>query len=109
MQKGDIIKVDEDGRLICPNCGMFNLHQGQVIVEDRESEDGTATRTVCNGKRVRTESGVTNVAGRRDNIYITFYCEDCSTQEKNGQELPDKEFTLMIQQHKGPTYLKWIE
>ena len=110
MQKGEIAIVDDEGRLICPNCESFNLHQGQVIVEERESEDGVATRTVCNGKRVNTETGVKGVAGRRNNIYITFSCEECSMEDDEyGQELPVQDFTLMIQQHKGPTYLKWIE
>lgn len=100
MQRGKIAEIDKDGCLICPNCDGFNMHQGQVIVEAREREDGVATRTVCNGK---------HVAGRRNNIYITFSCEDCSIPEDEyGQQVPEREFTLVIQQHKGPTYLKWI-
>lgn len=107
----------ENEILICPECGQSLLHQQSVVTEFREREDGVATRvSTSDGHEsavVRVEKKVKDVAGRRDNIYITFVCEVCYSQAYddyvNGKtNVQGGKFCLHIQQHKGSTYFRWI-
>ena len=108
MQEGQIAVIGQDGELFCPKCGDMNIHQDRVIVESREEEDGPAKQTVCDGKNVQTKENVTTASGRRDNLIVEFWCEGCSfVADKNGKVDMIK-FSLLIQQHKGATYLSWI-
>lgn len=67
-----------------------------------EDEDGIHVR-VKGSKEIKMASCPSHLmgGGRRDNIYIVFYCEDCDAGE------PDGSITLHIQQHKGMTYFQW--
>ena len=83
--------------LVCPSCKETYLHHGGVISIVRDIEDGPGTR-------VEHDAGVTikrvedaDIMGRRDVVFIKFWCETCSTHPQ-----------LVIQQHKGQTFLAWM-
>lgn len=102
MQEGLIPVIDKYGQLLCPNCDHQCMHQTQVQVEQRVHEDGEAQVTVCENAQVVSKR-VKKVAGRRDNLYVEFWCESCMDPNET-----HKHHTLSIQQHKGVTYLRWI-
>jgi hypothetical protein len=86
--------------LLCPKCGGSNTHQQEVTIEFRDREDGDGNQTVCNkrlGLSVVGRISGNEIAGRRDNIYIKFICEE------------GHKFTVHIQQHKGNTLLKIMD
>jgi hypothetical protein len=88
---------DVEGSIICPSCGGGNLHHLTVTAENRDTEDGPATRVVSRGKTV-TVDRTENPANRRSNLYVDFDCETCEATPR-----------LELIQHKGSTYLRWIE
>jgi hypothetical protein len=106
------VEVKQDGgHLACPKCKNNYLHQVRVVVEFRESEDGSALRTTATGGMPPTmgkeEPPRVQVgwvpgdasAGRRDNVYVEFWCELCEGFRP----------TLLIQQHKGVTRMGWVD
>jgi hypothetical protein len=98
------LPLDTDVALCCPSCGEPHsaLHHGGVDVYWRNYEDSPI------GTKVRNEwkaVDVTNHAdmemcpsSRRSGLYITFNCETCGTVED-----------LAIVQHKGTTYISWVD
>ena len=66
--------------LLCANCGGENLHQREVEVFARDSED-SETGLHLLGERVRLRRKRTKMHGnpstRRNAIRITFFCEHC--------------------------------
>lgn len=97
--------------LCCPSCGEPHnaLHHGGVDVYWRNYEDSPIGTKVRNERKDVLEWGtmldVTNHAdmkmcpsSRRSGLYITFNCETCGTVED-----------LAIAQHKGTTYISWVD
>lgn len=84
--------------LICPECGLENLHQEKVesVFRDREDYDGTHVSHNKGGVLI-TRKVDGDIGGRREIAHIHFSCEHC----------PNKIYKLTIQQHKGATYLYW--
>ena len=87
------------GRIVCPHCGMEQVHLRRVEVGARE-EDREA-RVV----RIHAQSGEVRQAhrpadkcvGRRDWVMLSFDCEaGC-------------EFTISLAQHKGDTFVSVLE
>lgn len=92
-----------DALLKCP-CGDDYLHQVEVEAGWRP-EDGDVTRTISNGESVRVDkvpaknvSSPNGYGYRRQYIVIRFECEICGGKSE-----------LCIRQHKGNTYLYWVE
>lgn len=89
-----------DGQLVCPFCKDTYLHQGRVTVLNRVREDGPGFETIVKGPLSSTSFvEAKDMPGRRESLQIEFECEMCR----------DKKLTLQILQHKGSTYLDWIE
>lgn len=86
-------------RLLCP-CGNDGyLHQTAVRVGWRQAEDTPIGVVVTTSKAVPEAVVVAaEVAGRRDAMQIDFWCEECAAPHY-----------LSIVQHKGGTYLTWLE
>lgn len=91
------ISLDENNYLRCPVCDFDYLHQkwAKVIFRDNEDKDGILVS--AERKKIATERVLDkDIPGRRDVIYIDFWCEGCH-----------KHSILEIMQHKGNTIIKW--
>lgn len=89
------ITVDEDGHLLCPNCGSDFVHVDMVEVYGRDNEDGP-TRAVAvdaSGSTVTTYPCDHNPSARRHAIRIAGWCETCDVSP----------FSVTFVQHKGQT------
>jgi hypothetical protein len=88
----------DNAALKCPVCGEIGLHQGEVRVFQRDTEDGPGTLAVINNGVVGSERLESDqIADRRDSLLISFWCEnDCPT------------FVLSISQQKGLTFAHWV-
>ena len=89
--------IDENNYLLCPGCNFENLHQEWVraIFRDQEDCDGKIVAVNYKGivkKRLKN----VEIPGRRDVVFIEFWCEDCH-----------KHSILSILQHKGNTIVEW--
>lgn len=92
--------LDEYGFLICPKCNKDNLHQINAKVIFRDTEDSNGTLAIIGTKKVFTTRVLDKaIEGRRDVIYIDFWCENCKES--------DNIHTLRIMQHKGNTIIDW--
>jgi hypothetical protein len=90
-----------DFQLQCPACGEANLHHHEVIVCNRSREDGPGVRVTVSDQEVTKADGAADgraFAGRRNDVRIRFTCEHCP-----------KVSWLYLVQHKGDTYLKWLD
>ena len=91
--------IDWDGRasyLVCRGCGDSMLHQSRVEVFNREQEDSeTGLHVRIDGQTLRLDESMEDTpSGRRDGLYIYFWCQHCPEAVR-----------LSIHQHKGTTYL----
>ena len=99
MDDKNQIIIDNLNILECPNCKYNYLHQEQVITEWRYEEDDDGLQTITSKNQVQTKNALSSeIDGRRDNIYIQFWCEDCHNKP-----------TIQISQYKGQTYIQWIK
>lgn len=100
------VSIDNDGdlgALECPKCKGQYLHQRAVVstFRDKEDGDGTEVRHTANvtaSRRVRDN----DIPGRRDVCLLFFECEGCSFES-------GEMFMLRIMQHKGQTFVEWVE
>lgn len=94
----DIEFCTEDEGLMCPYCGMHQMHQKEARIlwrdEDMDGVCHTSSRTKESKEIVKS----TEIPGRRDFIEIDFDCEGC-----------DEDLTMYIQQHKGYTFMGWVK
>ncbi len=87
--------------LICPRCGVDNLHHGDVLHYHRREDAPTVTKTRVSGgaiteHRDEPSDRSHNPSARRGGLRILFECENCG----DGLE-------LTIAQHKGLTCVGW--
>jgi hypothetical protein len=87
--------------LICPSCGGGCLHHEAVDIFERAEDAAfvlhtTASDTVTT--KVEAADASENPSPRRNGLFITFSCEECSATP-----------ILDLRQHKGVTYLRWRE
>jgi hypothetical protein len=88
--------------LRCPLCEESNLHQGEVIIWNRKGEDDDLGLMVrVDGQKYNADDDqfmAGNPSSRRDGMTIEFVCEHCEAAP-----------ILAIFQHKGTTFLKWVQ
>ena len=92
------VTLNEDGVLACPECGSESLHQDSVSAWFRpeDADIYTGYRVATGGVRVLGTEG--NPSGRRDGMFVTFWCEGGDHQPR-----------LIISQHKGATTVRWFD
>lgn len=89
------------GVLRCPECGEKYLHSQDVVIRNRNTEDGAGTEVIVTTENVALEPvqmapGDPGFKGRRQDIGIDFTCENCG-----------KTVVLCFVQHKGQTLVYW--
>ncbi len=89
-----------DGGLECPHCLNNYLHHDKVEVFSRRCEDQEGIRSVTleAGRAFVDIDMRDNPSRRRDGLLVHFWCETC-----------DKRSALSISQHKGSTYMAWVD
>jgi hypothetical protein len=96
------------GQLKC-KCGSTYLHQGNITVFWRGEDGDTTTVIAQDGKTVQTSDfpnrDTCNPSPRRDGLIIEFDCEDCGSWG----EKPGVIQRLAIFQHKGNTFMEWVD
>jgi hypothetical protein len=106
--------------LHCPFCDGEHIHQARVEVGFRRKEDEKASNCVMVARN-KVSSDIKMLGGRRDELFIHFWCEDCSPEahvhnpeayvHNCGNELEDNDqradFALRVYQHKGQTMTEW--
>ena len=92
------VNILDNDILACPECNEYNLHHHNINVYSRDEDEKTCVHTTVKHKTttIKESNNVDNPSSRRDGIRIGFYCEHC-----NGN------FQLVIQQHKGITFMQW--
>lgn len=95
--------------LDCPWCGGEFLHQLRAIVFWRPREDAETGIRVETAERVllfdQSADMAENPSSRRDGLIIEFECETCHHEEA----YPAPWLRLVIEQHKGNTFMYWME
>lgn len=96
------------GQLKC-KCGSTYLHQTNVTVFERSEDASTTTVIAQDGKTVQATDfpnrDTCNPSPRRHGLIIEFDCEDCGPMSEGGGALQ----RLAIFQHKGNTFMEWVD
>jgi rubredoxin len=106
------LQIDDDGCLACPHCGSSFLHHCDVVTSKRKCEDDPNGDVVLiqgldywaaeeTEYKVTVRSNFTmaqNPSRRRGSVVIEFVCEECDAKPQ-----------LAIIQHKGSSYLEWVD
>lgn len=104
----------EGGPLLCPYCGGDNLHQADLQVfsrgEDSVSQYVAVRNMATDNPEIITQKDTSgqdeNPSGMRQGILLSFECESNFSVE--GTSHPHNPL-LAIYQHKGCTYMDWVE
>jgi ribosomal protein S27AE len=95
-----MIRTDDDGELLCPECGGSYLRHHTVTCFDRGEDADTVTVTTVDAFGLSRHTAGNNASGnpsaRRDGATVQFTCENCGEPS-----------TLYIAQHKGRTQIGW--
>ena len=96
------VKIENGNELACPACGSTNLHHGSAehisVFMESLHKDGKTLLVREDLEVFEWPVVPTNYYGRRDAIRIHFYCEGCP-----------KKSALEILQHKGTTFIEWLD
>jgi hypothetical protein len=99
----------DDSTMLCPRCRCTYLHQGPVIVFERDTEDSAGNVVRVDHLRVETRRAPdARLPGRRNTLRVGFYCEDCHASESSSAWSGEPHW-LEIMQHKGQTLVRWLE
>lgn len=110
-------KVDTDdyGRLMC-KCGNDYLHQQDITLFVRGEDGETTTVIAQNGHTAQVSSfpsdDTCNPSPRRHGLILEFMCESCSWDydpNKADEPVFTRPQRLAIYQHKGGTFLEWLD
>jgi hypothetical protein len=103
-----VVDTDHYGQLKC-KCGSDYLHQANVTVFERGEDGDTTTVIAQDGKTVQTSNfpdrDTCNPSPRRHGLILEFDCEECGPQSRGGGSLQ----RLAIFQHKGNTFMEWLD
>jgi hypothetical protein len=107
-----VVDSDNYGELTCP-CGKGgNIHQENVMIFHRGEDGDTTTVIAQDGGTVQAtefpSQDTCNPSTRRGGMLIEFSCEQCSYSAQE-TSTPDKTFRLAIFQHKGNTFMEWLD
>lgn len=91
----------QENALCCPKCGGENLHQVKVESIFRQKNDGVAVIHTSDNVDIRNREWK-NIHVDSDVLYIYFTCEGCNWEENKPP------YVLRIAQHKGTTYVDWV-
>ena len=103
---------------LCPKCGGEYLHQTNTTIYERSEDDDWTTVMKQDGHEMVVtkfpSADTHNPSYRRHGLVIDFTCENCHNVgiDGKGRELPPRSsepFHLAIFQHKGVTYIEWVE
>lgn len=84
--------------LECPMCHEGYLHHGKIEIYDRSEDEKSGLLVICENKTAEIKTNLEgNPSARRHGVRVWFYCENCG----------NKEFSLILAQHKGNTFLCW--
>lgn len=99
-----VVYAGEYGRLACPACGDGNLHQTNTTIFERSEDEAITTVIAQDGDKALVSKfpshDTCNPSPRRHGMLIEFDCEQCGSEYTH---------RLAIFQHKGHTYLEWVE
>jgi hypothetical protein len=102
------VDTDHYGQLQC-RCGSDYLHQGNITIFERSEDADTTTVIAQDGKTVQAsdfpDRDTCNPSPRRHGLIIEFDCEECGPQSQGGGTLQ----RLAIFQHKGCTFMEWLD
>lgn len=98
-----VVHTQDYGQLECKCGGGGNLHQGNVTIFERTEDANKIAVIAQDGPTAQVSEfpaqDTCNPSPRRHGMLIEFHCEQC----------PDEQFRLAIFQHKGATYMEWVE
>lgn len=103
---------DSSSTLRCPQCDEGYLHQRTVTIFN-PAGDGKNTEVTCvqahtdTSTVLITDETTSNPSRDRNGMLIEFECEHCSWDE-GGEAVPDK-LVLAVYQHKGVTFVQWVD
>ena len=111
-----VVDTDFYGSLKC-KCGSDYLRQTNVTVFERREDAQQVTVIAQDGHNVQVSKfpnkDTCNPSPRRHGMIIEFDCESCSYDQRNTKdgEPPVVNYTpkLAIFQHKGNTFMEWID
>lgn len=85
--------------LRCPGCGEEYLHHESMNWFDRNEDDEHGIHTTISHRQVAVDGKMTgNPSSRRHGFTIHFSCEICNCAP-----------VLAVSQHKGSTYMEWVD
>jgi len=102
------------GQLKC-KCGSDYLHQRNVTIFECNEDDDWVTVIAQDGHKVQAtkfpNADTCNPSPRRHGLIIEFECEECSYSWNEGGDKPLLIYTpkLAIFQHKGNTFMEWVD
>jgi len=107
-----VVDSENYGELICP-CGQGgNIHQENVTIFVCGESAHTTTVIAQDGRSVQAtefpSQDTCNPSPARQGMLIEFTCEQCSYSAQENS-IPDKTFRLAIFQHKGNTFMEWVD
>jgi hypothetical protein len=94
-----VTQEQDDARAIlhCPCCTSEYTHHENISIGSRiEDEDGIRTRINLDGKVTIQREQAHAFRGRRSEVLIEFWCEQCPFGGR-----------LILLQHKGQSFLSW--
>lgn len=84
--------------LCCPSCGNDYTHHGRVDVYERSEDQSGLHVRVADGSASVDSEMAGNPSARRHGLTIVVECEPCGAESLLG-----------IEQHKGQTFLRWLQ
>ncbi len=107
-----VVDSSNYGELICPCGGGGNIHQENVTIFVCGESSHTTTVIAQDGRSVQAtefpSQDTCNPSPARQGMLIEFTCEQCSYSAQENST-PDKTFRLAIFQHKGNTFMEWVD
>ena len=109
-----VVDSDSYGQLNCPCGGGGNIHQENVTIFACGESAYTTTVIAQDGRNVQAtefpSQDTCNPSPARQGMLIEFTCEQCSYKQ-NGEDdaTLEKTFRLAIFQHKGHTFMEWVD
>lgn len=97
--------------LACPKCSNGYLHQGNTTIYQRNEDEPWTTVIAQDDKEVTVtnfpSADTHNPSDRRQGLIIEFWCEmGCCDTDNLKTSIP---LRLAIYQHKGNTFMQWVE